>query len=135
MDKTMDKINLLDKYPVYSQEIEKNDTECKNVDDVIAYFKEKINSHPIATYIGDFDHYAHVAEQTEGKIADEIKASKHALFCVANAIPNPLIAAARPRAISVAELDDKFVISYLEAPVETANQLMAEWIDSLKRAA
>jgi hypothetical protein len=131
----MDKTILLDKYPVYSQVIDKNDTECKNVDDVLARLKEKIEAHPIASYIGDFDHYAHVAEQAAGKIADEIKASKHALFCVANAIPNPLIAAARPRAISVAELVDKFVISYLEAPVETANQLMTDWITSLKKPA
>jgi hypothetical protein len=101
---------------------------------VIARLREKIEAHPIATYIGEFDHYNHVAKQPEGKIADEIKASKHALFCVANAIPNPLIAAARPRAISVAELVDKFVVTYLEAPVEAANQLMADWVDSLKVA-
>jgi hypothetical protein len=130
----MDKTLLLEKYPVYSQVIEKNDTECKNIDEVMARLKEKIDTHPIATYIGDFDHYAYVAQQPEGKIAEEIMASKHALFCVANAIPNPLIAAARPRAISVAELVDKFVISYLEAPVETANQLMADWVGSLKQA-
>ncbi|MEJ2609899.1 MAG: hypothetical protein P8179_07330 [Candidatus Thiodiazotropha sp.] len=131
----MDKTILLDKYPVYSQVIDKNDTECKNIDDVMVRLKEKIEAHPIAAYIGDFDHYAHVAKQPEGKISDEIKASKHALFCVANAIPNPLIGAARPRAISVVELVDKFVISYLEAPVEKANQLMADWVGSLKQTA
>jgi hypothetical protein len=130
----MDKTILLEKYPVYSQVIDKNDTECKDIDDVMTRLKEKIEAHPIATYIGDFDHYAYVAQQPEGKIADEIKANKHTLFCVANAIPNPLIAAARPRAISVTELVDKFVISYLEAPVETANQLMADWVGSLKQA-
>jgi len=86
----------------------------------------------VATYIGEFDHYAHVASQAEGKIADGIEASKHVLFCVANAIPNPLIAAARPRAVSVVELADRFMISHLEAPVEKVNQLLADWVGSLR---
>lgn len=49
--------------------------------------------------IGVFDHQAHVAAHPEGKIAPEIKDSKHVLLCLSNAIPNPLIAAVRPRAI------------------------------------
>jgi hypothetical protein len=128
----MNKINLLEKYPVYAEEIDKNATRCQNVDEVMAHFKQNIESHPVANYISDFDHYAYVAGQPEGKISEDIKASKHLLFCVANAIPNPLIAAVRPRAISVAELEDKFVISFIEAPVETANQLIAGWVESLK---
>ena len=122
----MNKTVLLDKYPVFAEEIAKSETECIGVDDVMARLKEKIAAHSMASYIGDFDHYGPVAAQAEGKIADEIKAAKHVLFCVANAIPNPLIGAARPRAISVTELADRFVISYLEAPVEQVNQVMAD---------
>jgi len=128
----MNKMMLLDKYPIFAEETAKSETDCKNVDDVMARFKEKIQAHPVATYIGEFDHYAHVAAQAEGKIADDIKVSKHVLFCVANAIPNPLIAAARPRAISVVELADRFVIGHLEAPVEKVNQLLADWVGSLR---
>ena len=51
----MNKTMLLDKYPVYSEEIAKDTTECKNVDDVMARLKEKIEAHPVATYIGEFD--------------------------------------------------------------------------------
>jgi len=97
-------------------------------------FKEKIQAHPVASHIGEFDHYAHVAAQAEGQIADGIKASKHVLFCVANAISNPLIAATRPRAVSVVEMEDRFVISFLEAPVEKVNQLLADWVGSLRKA-
>jgi hypothetical protein len=128
----MNKITLFDKYPVYSEEINKHDTNCQHIDDILKQLKEKIKAHPVASFICEFDHYAHVSAQAEGKISNEIKASKHILFCVANAIPNPLIAAVRPRALSVVEMDHKFVISYLEAPVETANQLMAGWIEGLK---
>jgi hypothetical protein len=128
---TPTKTTLLDKYPVYTAELMKDNTECKRIDDVMGHFKMKIDQHPVAAYIGEFDHHAHVAAQPEGKIADEIKASKHILFCVANAIPNPLIGALRPRALSITELTDRFIISYLEAPVETANQLIADWVEQL----
>lgn len=130
----MIKTMLLGKYPVYAAEIAKDDTECDNADDIMALLKEKIEAHPVASYIGEFDHFGHVAAQAEGKIADEIKAAKHVMFCVANAIPNPIIGAVRPRAISVVETGDKFVISYLEAPVEQANHVMADWVGSLRKS-
>ena len=130
----MNKSMLLEKYPVYSVEIIKQDCTCEHVDAVLARLKEQIESHPVATYIGEFDHYQHVAKQPEGKIDEAIQAAKHILFCVANAIPNPLIGAARPRAISVVEMQDKFVISFLEAPVSEVNQLIGEWLISLKRS-
>jgi hypothetical protein len=74
---------------------------------------------------------AHVAAHPEGQIAPEIKDGKHVIFCLSTAIPNPLIAAVRPRAISVVELEDRFIISFLEAPVQGPNQVMAGWIEGL----
>lgn len=130
----MNKTLLLEKYPVFATEIAKSDTDCRNVDDVMIRLKDKVLAHPVAAYVGEFDHYGHVADQVDGKIADGILGAKHILFCVANAIPNGMIGAARPRAISVTEMADKFVISYLEAPVEKANQVMADWIGSLTTA-
>jgi hypothetical protein len=35
--------------------------------------------------------------------------------------------------VSVVELADKFVISYLEAPVEAPNEVMASWVASLRK--
>jgi len=130
----MNKTMLLDKYPVFTTEIAKSDTECLNVDDVLARLYDRIEAHPIASYVGEFDHHGHVAAQAEGEIAEGIQGAKHILFCVANAILNPLIGAVRPRAISVTEMADRFVISYLEAPKEKANTVMAEWVGSLKNA-
>ncbi len=125
---------LLDKYPVYSTELAKSDIACRDADEVMARLRADVEAHPAATYIGEFDHYAHVAAQAEGQIADGIKAAKHILFCVANAIPNPVIGAARPRSVSVTEMEDKFVISYLEAPVDKVNDRLAQWVDGLKSA-
>lgn len=87
----MNKTMLLDKYPVFAGEIAKSETDCRNVDDVMAHLKDKVQAHPVAAYVGEFDHYGHVAAQAEGKIADDILALKYILFCVANALPNAMI--------------------------------------------
>jgi hypothetical protein len=129
----MKQIQLLDKYPVYVEELTKADTDCTSAGQVIARLREQVEAKPGATLIGVFDHYTHVKRQPDGKIADDVKDSKHLLFCLSNAIPNALVPAVRPRAISVVELEDSFVISYLEAPVEAPNQVMAGWIEALRK--
>jgi hypothetical protein len=129
----MKRIQLLEKYPVYVAELPKAETDVESADQVIARLREQVEAKPGATFIGVFDHYAHVKRQPEGKIADDVKDSKHLLFCLSNAIPNALVPAVRPRAISVVEFEDRFVISYLEAPVEAPNQLMAGWIEELRK--
>ncbi len=121
----MNKIQLLDRYPVYVEELPKTDTDCATADELVARLCDQVRAKTAASLIGVFDHLAHVKAQPEGQVAPEIKDSKHVLFCLSNGIPNPLIAAVRPRAISVVELEDKFVISYLEAPVEAPNQVIA----------
>jgi hypothetical protein len=100
---------------------------------VVARLRANVEAAAGATLIGVFDHQAHVAAHPEGQIAPEIKDSKHVIFCLSNAIPNPLIAAVRPRAISVVELEDRIVISFLEAPVEGPNRVMAGRIEELRK--
>ncbi|TET87079.1 MAG: hypothetical protein E3J96_06210, partial [Sulfurovum sp.] len=55
----MKQITVMEKYPVFTIEIAKNETTYKNVDEILAYLKLQIEAHPIATYIGEFDHYSH----------------------------------------------------------------------------
>ena len=129
----MKKVQVLEKYPVYVAELPKAETDVESADQVIARLREQVESKPGSTFIGVFDQYAHVKRQPEGKIADDIKDSKHLLFCLSNAVPNALVTSVRPRAISVVEFTDKFVISYLEAPVEATNQVMAGWIEALRK--
>ena len=49
----MKQITVMEKYPVFTLEIAKNETSYKNIDEVFAYLKEQIAAHPIATYIID----------------------------------------------------------------------------------
>ena len=123
----MKKINLMDKYPVYTKEVLKSKTKFKNIDEYIDALKQKIEADEIATYIGIFDHFEHTSkigwEIMEGMIAGKIL-----LFCFGQSIPKPQAMAVRPRNIAIAEFEDKYVISFLEAPVEKANTKKINWI-------
>jgi len=59
---------------------------------------------------------------------DSIIAGKILLFCFGQSIPKPQAMAVRPRNIAIAEFEDKFVVSFLEAPVEKANTKKIDWI-------
>ena len=119
-----------DKYPIYSYEISKSEVTYKNVDEIIAYYKEKIQSHPIAIYIATFDHYAHTTS-LDGDINPAIKDVKNIIFCFGAEIPNSKVAAVRPRSIGVSDLGDKFVIDFMQAPNDKANTFMENWTKGL----
>ena len=128
----MKQMILQEKYPVFVLDIEKNETHYKNAKEIIEFFKEKITFHPVCSYIGEFDHYAHTSSLENREIAPDIKDCKLILFCFGNKLPNGKIPAARPRSISVTEYNDKFEIAFLEAPALIANEVMEGWIKELK---
>ena len=47
----MKKTIFMDKYPVYTLEIQKDETSLKNVGEVLSYYKTNIEAHPIAAFI------------------------------------------------------------------------------------
>jgi len=124
----MKQITVMEKYPVFTLEIAKNETSYTSIDEIFAYLKTQIEAHPVATYIGEFDHYAHTSSLKEGQISEEIKAAKNIICCFGKVLPKPEVLAVRPRAIGVAEMADSFVISFLEAPNAGANQDMENWV-------
>jgi len=119
-----------EKYPIFSYEIAKSEINKNSVDEIIAYYKEKINTHPIATYIATFNHYEHTTS-IKGVINPEIKDVKNIIFCFGAEIPNSKVAAVRPRSIGVCDLGDKFVIDFMEAPNDKANDFMEKWTKDL----
>lgn len=121
----------MDKYPVYSLELSKNKISQTKVSDIAEYFKEKIQLHPIAKFIAIFDHYTHTKE-LNGDINPNIIDAQNVVFCFGPAIPNTKILAVRPRSIGIAELEDKFVIEFIEAPKEEIHQLMESWAKGLE---
>ena len=127
----MNQMILQEKYPVFVLDIFKNETKYKSTDEIINFFKEKINSHPVCKYIGEFDHFNHT-KSIDGEINPEIKDCKLIIFCFGNKLPNGKIPAVRPRSIGVTEYEDKFEISFLEAPALIANEVMEGWVKELK---
>jgi hypothetical protein len=121
----------MDKYPVYSLELLKTEVKQSDVPEILAYFKEKIEAHPIAKFIAIFDHYSHTTS-LDGDIMEGMKDAQNIVFCFGPAIPNTKILAARPRSIGVSELEDRFVIDFIEAPKEQLHDLMESWAKDLK---
>lgn len=125
---------LQEKYPVLVSEIGKDETTRQSMDDVVAYFKEKIAENPKVQFIGIFDHYAHT-KNIGGEIAPDIKGAVDVIFCFGFVLPNPQVLALRPRSIGVADLGDKFVVSFMEAPMKPANDAMEAWVKGLRNRA
>ena len=123
-----------EKYPIFELIIGKDETTCKTVDDIIDYFREKIEAHPVATYIATFDHYAHTSGLAEGSVNENIKAAKNIVFCFGKELPTPEVMAVRPRSIGVSDMGDTFVIIFMEAPNPQANEAMETWSKALKKA-
>ena len=121
----------MDKYPVYSLELQKSNIKQTNIVEIIEYFKAKIQAHPIAKFIAVFDHYSHT-KGLNGEINPSIIDAQNLIFCFGPAILNTKILAVRPRSIGIAELEDKFVIEFIEAPKEQMQQTMEEWIKELE---
>lgn len=128
----MNQTLLHEKYPIYILELGKEETSCRSVDDIIAYYGQKIDAHPVAACIGVFDHYSHTSTLPEGEINQDIIGAKNIVFCFGKEILNPTVMAIRPRSIGVAELGSKFIISFLEAPNPAANEAMETWTLALK---
>jgi len=123
-----------EKYPIYELVVNKSETDCQTVDDVVAYFKEKIEAHPVAVYLGVFDHYAHTKALAEGTLNEQIQAAKNILFCFGKELPTPEVLAVRPRSIGVCDMGDRFVIVFMEAPNPQANDTMIAWTEAIKKS-
>lgn len=126
---------LQEKYPVFVLELPKEETDFKSVDAIIAHLKATIEAHPVTVYIATFDHYSHTKSLPNGEINPAILDAKNIVFCFGIALPNAEVLSVRPRSIGVVEFADKFVISFLEAPMPVANTAMEAWVLGLRRAA
>lgn len=127
----MKKTIFMDRYPVFTLELLKSEVSIKNVTEAIEYFKNKIDNHPIAQFIAIFDHYTHT-KALNGSIMEGLLDAQNIIFCFGPAIPDTRILAARPRSIGICELEDKFIIEFLEAPKEELHNLMESWSKGLK---
>jgi hypothetical protein len=123
-----------EKYPVLVVEIEKTETDLGSMSDVVDYFRDKITSNPEVKLIGEFDHHEHTSG-IGGEISPEIGAAVNLVFCFGKVLTSPLVMAVRPRSLAIADLGDRFTVSFLEAPMPAANETMTAWVLGMRRAA
>ena len=120
-----------EKYHIFEIEYKKSELQYKSVDEIIAALQVKIDAHPVIAFIAIFDQYKHTASLKDGEINPNIKAAKNIVFCFGKEIPTPEVLAVRPRSIGVCELEDSFVVNFLEAPNDAANKTMEDFVKSL----
>jgi hypothetical protein len=127
----MKEVIFKEKFHLMVKEIMKDDIKFTKVADFIDYLKTKITAHPVAAFIGTFDHYSHTKGLEVGHIDESILDARHIIFCFGKELESPLVMGMRPRSIGVTELSDRFVISIQEAPKALANDAMKAWIADL----
>lgn len=121
-----------EKYPLFTLEVDKNETSHQSVDAIIDYLKSKVEENSNTVFIAVFDHYSHTSSLPDGEISPDIKDAKNLVFCFGIKLPGPQVMAVRPRSIGVTELEDKFIINFMEAPMPIANTTMEQWAKSIK---
>jgi hypothetical protein len=122
-----------EKYPIHTISIAKDEAKYAAVETIIEAIETDIKAHPIATYIGLFDHYAHTSSLSDGEIAPQIHDAKNIIFCFGKELMDPMVLAVRPRSIGVADMGEHFVLSFLEAPNPAANQAMIAWCKAVMK--
>jgi hypothetical protein len=123
---------LLEKYPIFSLELDRQETSLQSIDEICAYFRRRIEGHRWAVFIAEFDHYAHTHSLPEGQIGPDIRAAKNLVFSFGITLPDPHVLAVRPRSIGVAETETGFFVTFMEAPMPVANAIIEDWAKGLR---
>lgn len=125
---------LQETFPVYCLELGHGETDYSSVDEIVGYFKQRIEAHQCARFIAELDHYEHTRSLSEGWIDKDIRAARNIIFCFGITLPDPHVLAVRPRSIGVAETTDGFLVTFMETPMPVANTAMEDWAKGLLRS-
>ena len=125
----MEKVIFKDKYPVYTMQILKKEY-SHNINNIVEYFKDQIEKHPSAQLINVFDNYAHTT-RLNGEINPDIKAAQNIIFCFGRSINDTKEVSLRPRSLSVCELEDRYIVEFVDPPKQTARDYIIGWCEGL----
>lgn len=117
-------------YPVWIEEIAKADTPWHDADEIAAALQERILRCG-AAFIAVFDHYGLNLRMGEALPA-AMQDAKTILFCPCAKLLDPLLLALSPCAIGVADMGNRFVISFQASPVFTPTKTLSLWVDDLR---
>ena len=129
----MKKVIFKDKYPVFTTTISKDSIKVSSIDEIIKYFKEKIEAHKIAKFIAVFDHMTHTKSLGGSAFAEGMLDAQNVIFCFGKEILTGRVLAVRPRSIGISEYEDRFEFDFLEAPKEQLQKVMETWVKDLRK--
>jgi len=129
----MTKSALLDRFPILSIEITKNNTNYKSVPEILNFFKTKIEEDELAKYIATFNHYEHTQSIEGSEIQEGMLDAQNIIFCFGKKLSNAKVLAVRPRSIGISEYQDKFIVSLMEAPMVPMTDKMEAWVKELSK--
>lgn len=127
----MQRITVEGRHPVWVEEIAKADTPWRDVDEIAAVLQARIHRHDGSAFIGVFDHYGlnlRIGEALPFAMQD----AKAILFCPGTRLLNPVLLALCPCAVGVADMGNRFVISFPDAPLVSLTETLAQWVEYLR---
>ncbi|MDD5404621.1 MAG: hypothetical protein PHZ14_08815 [Sulfuricella sp.] len=127
----MQRITVDGHYPVWVEEIAKADTPWHDVDEVAAALSAGIRHQAGVALIGVFDHYG-LNLRVGASLPLDMQDAKMVLFCPGARLLRPEGVALCPRAIGVADMGNRFVISFLEAATAASTETLALWVEELR---
>lgn len=127
----MQRITLDGRYPLSVEEIAKADTRWRDVDEIAAALRARIHGSHGAAFVGVFDHYGLNLRMAE-PLPISMQDAKTILFCFGSTLPDPAFLALSPCAIGVADMGNRFVISFLDAIAGPDSEAMTRWIEDLR---
>jgi len=119
-------------HPIKVLVLKREETQFTKADDIIAYIKNSVDAHPVAAYIATFDHYAHTKGLSDHEMSQGIIDAKIAIFCFGKELPNPELAAVRPRSIAVVEEEDAFTVSFMDVPNPQVHEAMEKLVKGIR---
>lgn len=117
-------------YPIFALEFTKAESKFDSVSAILEFLHAQVEAHPKAVNIARFDHFNHT-KSIDGKIAEGIVDAQNIIFCFGFELPSADPVAIRPRSIGVTDMGENFVVNFMEAPNEVANDTMEAWVKQL----
>ncbi len=121
-------------YPLFTLELARDESRFTSLEAIAGYFEGCINEHPLACLVGRFDHVSHTETLAQGWIDESIQGAISIVFCFGITLPDPKAMATRPRTIGLADLGDRWLITFLEAPMPVVNAALERWSRGVLKA-
>lgn len=118
-------------YSVWVEEIAKADTPWRDVDEITAALQSCICDLGATAFIGVFDHYGFNL-RAGAPLPMCMQDAKTLLFCRGSRLRDPMLLALCPSAIGVADMGNRFVISFLDAPTVFPAETVGQWVEELR---